>query len=235
MKTLILALFLVLPIMANAIDADFVKTGGGDINVIGTLGNETLTYDRNYYLTPAHYGMGKVATAVTYTPKTYSNVTFSTASYTIGSSSITATAHGLTTGLEVLLTTGALAQQAPLVLGTTYFAISFTANVIQLATTSAQAFAADPIIMLAKSGTGAQTYTLSALAATGTPGFVYSASNDGTNFFALSVSSTLANPLGNGNTWQYDFAEFNYSTLKLAVTAPTVGAITFKNAINLKP
>lgn len=235
MKTLIMALLMLCPLVSKAADQDFVKTGGGDINVIGTLGNEDLTYNRNYYLTPAHYGMGKVSTAITYTPKTYSSVTFSTASYTIGSASITITAHGLTTGLEVLLATGALAQQAPLVLGTTYFAISFTADVIQLAATSAQAFAADPIVMLAKSGTGAQTYTLSALAATGTPGFVYSASNDGTNFFALSVSSTLANPLGNANTWQYDFSEFNYSTLKLAVTAPTVGALTIRGSVNLKP
>ena len=236
MKTLILALCVLWPMMANAIDLDFVKTGGGDINVIGTLGNETaLTYDRNYFLTPAHYGMGKVAAILDYDPKTFTNVTFSTNSYSIGAATITATSHGMPTGLDVLYTKTAGTDPQPLVDQTTYFIMAYSANVIQLATTSVQAFADDPIIMSSKTLTGgAQTYTLSALAVTGNPVFTYSGSNDGTVFVALGISSTQVAGSA-ANDWKYDFSEFNYATLKLAVTAPTAGAITFKNVLNLKP
>lgn len=235
MKTLALALFMLWPMAANAIDQDFVKTGGGDINVIGTLGNETaLTYDRNYYLVPSKYGMGKVSAILDYDPKTFTNVTFSTNAYSIGSATITATSHGMPTGLDVLYTKTAGTDPEPLVDQTTYFIIAYSANVIELATTSAQAFASDPIIMSSKTLSGTQTYTLSALAVTGDPVFTYSGSNDGTTFAALGISSTQVAGSA-ANDWKYDFSEYNYAVLKLAVTAPTAGAITFKNAINLKP
>jgi hypothetical protein len=234
MKSLIILMGIILtPIFSHAVDSTFVKTGGGDKNVVGTIVNGVVTSDSNYYVAPGNFGMGKMSTAITYAPKTYSAVSFSTNAYTIGGSVITAASHGFTTGIEVLLAATEGTVPSPLVTGTTYFAIAYTADSIQLATTSAQAFSGDPIVLLAK-GTGTQTYSLTALAAVGNTTLTYSGSNDGTNFFSLSVSSVIV--LGSPtNTWQYDFTEFNYSILRLAITAPTVGAITVQDYINLKP
>lgn len=231
-----LILLMLLPAIGYAVDASFVRVGGGDKNTNGTLANEDgLTYSRNYYVNPGNYSGDKVSSVITYSSVTFANVAFSTNAYTAGSGNIAITAHGLTMGVPVIARRTAGTMPPPLIAETTYYAFPISADIIALSTTAVKAQASDPIIWLSsKPAIGAQTYTLviASPAVNGFPVFTYQASNDGVNFFNMGVSSTPTSYVN--NSWQYDFSTFNYTTLKLAVTAPTSGAVKIKAAMNLR-
>lgn len=238
MKNIIVMLMLMLlPVKGYCVDASFVKIGGGDKNTNGNLANEDgLTYNRNYYVNPGNYSGDKVSSVITYSSVTFSDVTFTTTSYTAGSGDIAITAHGLTTALPVLLRQTAGTIPPPLVAETTYYAIPISANIVRLATTSVQAQASDYIVMGSSfPQVGTQTYTLIVpTTMVGNPVFTYQASNDGTNFFNLGVSSTVAGYTYGGVSWEHDFSTFNYTTLKLVITSPTTGALRVKAAMNIR-
>ena len=230
----ILALLLMCPMIGNAADASFSVTGGGDKTIIGNLANEGgLAYNRNYYLNAGALGAEKISVVIAYSTATFADVVFSTPAITMGTGNIASTAHGLQTAVPVLLSETAGTLPAPLAAETTYYAIRVSADIVQLATTSAQAVTLDEIVFISSTTDATQTYTLAALAITGDPIFAYSASNDGSNFYTLSVSSTIGGFNG-VQTWAYDFSDFNYSVLKLAVTSPTAGGVTFQAVANIK-
>ncbi len=230
------ALLAFLPITGYAANASFVKTGGGDNSIIGTLADEAgLAYNRLYYLPAAAYSGKKVSAVVTYSSVTYANVTFSTANITLATGNIAVTAHGLTNALPVLLTQTAGTLPVPLVDQTTYYAIWTDANDIKLATTSAQAVAIDPIIFISSTVTATQTYTLSAPALTGTPGLRWQGANIGATAFDMEISSiTMSAFTAGGASVGYHFTHFNYAKLIMDVDAPTTGGIDLLVEMMLK-
>ena len=144
-------------------------------------------------------------------------------------------AHGLTLALPVLYTgTPAIGG---LTTGTTYFAGIVDADNISLATTSAKAVLADYITMTCTAAPATtNTYTLSPLPITGTAGLVWSASNDNTNWTALSASSAtiaLSTSMVEASTL-WDLGNLNYHYVRLAVKGPTTGGLKLKVVVNSK-
>lgn len=208
-----------------------------DYDYAGNLAlNTGLAYDEDYILDVDSYKASKASLVVTYTSSTYSALSFSTNAITMASGNITAAAHGLPVGLPVLLSTAAGTVPGPLSAETTYYIIPVSANIIQLATTSAQAIALDPIILVSSTTSGTQTYNLTPLAIAGTPAFTFKASNDNVAYVDLAVSSSTAGLYtAEGVSFGRDFGVFNYRWLKMAVTAPTAGAINIKAVVHTKP
>lgn len=234
MKNIITAILLFMVIPAKSADYSFVKTGGGDKSVVGSILNEDgLAYNRMGYLFPGTYDGRILGAVVNYASVTFANVAFSTDSLTAGSPFIIKDAHGLQTGVAVKLEETAGTVPSPLIAETTYYAYRNSAGVVSLATTSAQAIANDPITIVSVTTTGSQTYTLVPVPYAGTPSFKWQASNDGSNWFDLSVTSiTMSSP--NNATSGWDFGWYPYAGIRLNVIAPTAGGIKMKAYMNIK-
>ena len=134
--------------------------------------------------------------------------------------------HGFGTGFAVLYTTagatiGGLTDQ------TTYYVIKENTGKISLASSKANASAGTAINLTSE--TGSKTYTLAAIAISGTPSFKWQASNDGTNFVDLAVSSVTFSAAGSTG---WDFGAINYRWLRLAFTASTFGGFNLTAAGN---
>ncbi len=133
-------------------------------------------------------------------------------------------ANTFTTGLALLYTKTAGTSPANLVAGTTYYGIAVDLNNFKLATSTTNAVAGTNI-SISTTATGAGgSFTLTPLAYAGTPSFKWQASNDGTNYTDLSVSSityTAASTTASSTLW--DLAAYDYRYLKCSVTAPTAG------------
>ncbi len=187
--------------------AGVVKTTS---TLVGTAANYTLTSS-----TPA---------ALSVSHPTY--VGGQNASFTVGSPTINIPSHGYTTAVAVLLSTGGATPPSPLVNQTTYYAILVDANNIQLATTSARAQAGTYVTFTSSSTTGPHTYTLTPLAYAGNATLQWFASNDGTNYNPLDISSvTYSSPSSTPTSTVWDFGAVNYKYFQLDVVAPTAGGL----------
>lgn len=136
------------------------------------------------------------------------------------------TNHLLTTGLAVLFSTAA-GSTAPggLTNQTTYFAIVVDTHTYKLATSTTNAFAGTAIDLSSlPQALAISSYTITPCPLTllAGNGFFWQASNDGTNFSSLSVSSVTYSAAGN-TLW--DFGRFSYKYLRTVFTAPTRGGI----------
>ena len=153
------------------------------------------------------------------TDATTSADTFLDANVTVGTDTITMTAHGLTTGAKGQLTTSGTLP-AGLSLATDYFVIVTDADDIQLATSLANAQAGTQVDITAAAGGGTHTFTPTALAGTAT----YQASLDGTNWEDL--ASPAANAFTGSETSLVNVTDvfYNKLRLKVAVTAGTASA-----------
>jgi len=136
---------------------------------------------------------------------------------------ITKTGHGLTTALPVLIaTTGSNVAPTGLFGGTTYYAIKINDNSYALATSQANAIAGTKIDLTGITNEAvASLYPVPLSLAAGN-GFYWEASNDGTNFSTLSISSVTYSAAGN-TVW--DFGVFNYKYVAVNFLKPTNGAI----------
>lgn len=143
-----------------------------------------------------------------------------------------ATAHGMSTGLPVLYSTGSAYTFTPLVWGTTYYAVRIDANKFGLATSKANAVAGTSIVFTSSSPVGGHTFTLTPLAITGTPTFKWQVSNDNSVFVDLNVSTvsigSYTNPYAS-TLW--DFGTINFRYIRLNVTGPTTGGILLNVAV----
>jgi hypothetical protein len=151
--------------------------------------------------------------------------------FVLAGTSFYAPAHGLTTALPVLYTTGTAGSITPLVWGTTYYVIPVSANYLGLATSKANAQASSYVTVTGTSApTTAHTFTLTPLPITGTPSFSWQASNDG------SVWTTLASPpsvsVGSyvypSTSTVVDMGTTDYGYIRLNVVAPTAGGLSLK-------
>lgn len=155
--------------------------------------------------------------------------------YSAATDKITIASHGFTLGLPVLYSRPS-GDIGGLTTGTTYYIIPIDANTVELATTSARAILGLNINLTTQNAQlTAHTFTLAPLAITGTPGFKWQVSNDGTDYYDLNVSSiTMGSYTAPYSTYMWDFSDMNYRYLRMNVTGPTTGGILLKAIMNLK-
>jgi len=158
------------------------------------------------------------------TDATTSADTFVDANVTVGTDTITMTAHGLTTGAKGQLTSSGVLPGG-LSLATDYFVIVTDANDIQLATSLANAQAGTQVDITTAAGGGTHTFTPASLAGTVT----YQASLDGTNWEDL--ASPAANAFTGSESSLVNQTDVFYNKLrvKVAVTAGTVSVTAIVN------
>mgnify|MGYP001295957357 CR=1 FL=1 len=152
----------------------------------------------------------------------------SNSAYAYNSGNITIANHALSSAYPVWLSTTAGFGITGLTGNVTYYAIPVDANTVRLATTSAFAVAGTPYVtLLSTSIAGPHTFGLNAQNYSGTPGLIWSASNDGTNFTDLSVSSvTYSATTPSSTLWSFDPADYRY--YRVSVVKPTTGGINLK-------
>lgn len=144
------------------------------------------------------------------------------------SSAITETAHGFATGLRVLFQKSAGTDPQNLASGTTFYVIKTTDDAYKLATSSTNAAAGTAITV--STFTGGGTYAVTPLTLSiGSAGFLWQASNDATNYSALSITTVTYTAAGN-TLW--DLSTFAYRYLRLVFTGPTNGAINIAVKLN---
>lgn len=190
---------------------------------VGTLSNYTLTSS-----TPA---------AISVSNPTYTGG--QNASFAVGSPQLLLPAHGWTTAVPVLLSTGGATPPSPLVNQTTYYVIRLDANDVELATTSARAQAGQYLTFASSTTTGPHTMTLTPLAMAGTPGIQWQVSNDCVNYtnftttaLGVAVSSiVIPSPYTAGAT-TWDLGPVNYQCIQAAFTGPTAGALNLQINVN---
>jgi len=151
--------------------------------------------------------------------------------YVLSAANVHVSAHGLATGLGVWFSTSSSVGLSPLVCGTTYYAIRVDADNFELSDTSTGAIAGNYITFTSSSATPGNTFTVHPTAFAGTYAFKWQASNDGTNFFDLSVTSVTYSAPG---TYGWDFSTTNYRYLRVNVDAGTGGGLTLKVIVNGK-
>ena len=155
------------------------------------------------------------------------------ASFTASSPNIFIPAHGFSTALALLYSTGSVAIGG-LTNQTTYYTIVVDANDIQLASSSAGAQAGTFITLTSSTTTGPHTYTLAPLNISGTASFKWQGSNDCVNWFDLGVSSvTFASPY-TAAAYSWDFGNYNYTCIQANVIAPTAGGLNLNVRVNGK-
>jgi hypothetical protein len=151
----------------------------------------------------------------------------SNSAYAYNSGVINIPNHGLATAYPVWLSTAAGFGITGLTGNVTYYTIVSDANNIKLAASSANALAGTFITLLSTSVVGPHTFGLNAQTYSttgGTPGLIWSASNDGTNFTNLSVSSVTYSGTAAGSTlWNFDPADYRY--YRLSFVKPGTGGV----------
>lgn len=137
-----------------------------------------------------------------------------------------ASAHGVTTGYPMYLTTTAGTAPTGLTTGTTYYMIVTGNNKVKLASSSANALAGTAINITALTGSG--TFTLTGTAFAGNWGLVWQSSNDNLNWYTLPNASsvTFSSPWTATNYMWDSTVIFKY--LRLAITAGSGGGINLR-------
>lgn len=131
-------------------------------------------------------------------------------------------AHGVSTGFPMYLTTVSGTAPTGLTSGTTYYAIKSDAVSLQLASSSSNALAGTAVNITAITGSGSFTLTPTAFA--GTYSFKWQASNDNANWFDVDTDSvTYSSP---GTTMWDGLINFKY--LRLNFSPGTGGGLNLK-------
>lgn len=138
--------------------------------------------------------------------------------------SISETSHGFTTGLRVLMATSSGTAPTGLTTGTTYFVIKIDDNSYKLATTANNAAAGTAVDITAQAG-GAWVSVGPLALAVGSSAAKWQASNDGTNFTDLSVSSVTTSSVSSGGNQIWDFSTYGYRYLRFNFVGPTSGGV----------
>jgi hypothetical protein len=157
-----------------------------------------------------------------------SNNTFyggSASDLSLSADTISEVAHGFSTGLAVLLVTSSGTAPTGLTTGTTYYVIKVTDDKYSLASTANNAAAGTAIDISAESGRAWVSVAPLALSA-GSSSAKWQASNDGTNFTDLSVSSVTTTSISAGGNAVWDFATYGYRYLRFKFVGPTSGAVS---------
>lgn len=155
--------------------------------------------------------------------------------YSAASNSIQIASHGFPLALPVLYTQGALI--GGLTDQTTYYALPIDSSHLSLSSSSALAIAGTAVDITTQRAQAAKnTYTLAPLAMDAANASAkWQLSNDGSNFSDIGSISTVFVSSATGSTFTaWDFSEYNYRYLRLAVTGPATGGIVMKAVMNAK-
>ncbi|MDD5301493.1 MAG: hypothetical protein PHS14_00175 [Elusimicrobia bacterium] len=215
--------------LATAINAKaplntFVTATAGSGATAGIVALQSKSAGSTYNLPLATSNSAAVSV---FGPALYGGVT---PSWTLNASFLSAPSNGFVTGLPVLYSTGV---GSPAISGltnqTTYYVLAADANLLGLATSSANAVNA-VLIPLASSSTltAAKTYSLTPLPFdTGSAGFSWSVSNSASGPWTdlAGVSSVTYSTPGT-SVWSFGALPFRY--LGVNVTAPDAGALTLQ-------
>lgn len=210
----------------------FIGTEG---NAKGTGVTTAKTYTRDLDTTG-----DRVSLQIVYSTYTIGvSTSFNASNYAVNTPTITITGNNFTTGLQVLLSSGAVPQIGGLVLGTTYFISVINPNTLgaastfKLSITSTGAVAGLGVVLTSSSAL-TNRYTLAPLAFTNTTfaGIQLQWSDDNVTYFnattgnygAAISSVTFA---AAGGSALYDLGFTNHRYLRLNETAPTTGAINY--------
>lgn len=206
-------------------------------SALNTLLSSTFTASAVVTATSTLQGTAKNFTLTTNVPSylTLSGATFTgglNAAWTGGTSVIAIPSHGYGTGLGVVFTSGTVTIPG-LTNHTTYYVAVIDANDIALSSSSALAQTGSYIVLGTPAITGPHTFTLAPQAfSAGSAGFFWEASNDGSNYNPIDVSSvTYSSPAGVSST-SWDFGRLGLRYLRLNVTAPTQGGIALTVTVN---
>lgn len=150
---------------------------------------------------------------------------FLPADVNVAANTITLTAHGYVTGLKIDLAgtnlPAGLAAQA-------YWAIVVDANTIKVATSLANALAGTAVDITTQGTSADSTFTATAL---GNSTIACYASNDGTNWVALTSQTTTISASGSS---LFRLGEPDYRYLQIRFTAPVAGALTLSVYVNVR-
>lgn len=156
--------------------------------------------------------------------------------YALSGNSINMPNNDFSLGMALLYTKGSSPVIGGLSSGTTYYAAPSVTNpaLISLASSQANAVAGTYITFTSSSTqSSADTYTLTPLGITGTPGFKWQVSNDGVNWIDLQVSSvTMSSYTTPPTTTAWDFGTIGLGYLGISATSPTTGAIYLNIQVN---
>lgn len=134
-------------------------------------------------------------------------------------------AHGWLTGRKVTASTNGVLPAG--LSATTYYIIVVSASVVKLADSLAHAQAGTAVDITAAAGGGTHTLTPAAIAG-GT--MLLSASNDGTNWFTLSGTSTNVTATAN-ILWNVDAPYYRYVRVAAALSAGQVSSVVSARAL----
>lgn len=148
----------------------------------------------------------------------------------IATDTFSRTSHGLTTGMAVsITTTTGSTPPTGLTGGGTYYAIRIDANIYRLATSTTNAANSQSVNITALTGSGTFIMRASPLTTAANNGFKWQASNDGTNFGDLSISSVTYSAAGS-TLWDFQFNNYRY--LRVNFVAPATGGIALTVKMN---
>ena len=189
------------------------------------LKNGSVVADATYVLDCTSKNIDYLSVQAIYTATVYGEIAGSTSTINATTDTIVST-DAFTTGLAVVFSSTTLTG-VNLVNNTTYYVMPYATGYIQLATTKANAITGIPINITA---TGTQgTFKLTpALIQNGSPfSFRWQASNDGTNYYDLSVTSITVTA-GNDTNYIWDFSKVNYGYVRCKLIAGNFGAVLLK-------
>ncbi len=221
-----------LPGVVRATDIAYSGTfigSEGPAKGTGITANKTYTRDMNTT-------GDRVSFQIVYSTYTLAvSTSFSSLNYT---PTITISGNNFTTGLQVLLSSGAVPAIGGLTLGTTYFVSVINPNTVgvgssfKLSLTSTGAVAGLGLV-LTSTTTASNRYTLAPLAFTNTSGGLQLQwSDDNVTFFNATTGnygatiSSVTFVTAGGSTL-YDLGPIQHRYLRLNETAPTTGAISY--------
>lgn len=177
-------------------------------------------------LTTDVQGVGFLSVQSVYTDATPAGPdTFLPADVDVVANTITLTAHGYVTGLKIALSGTNLPAGLS---ATNYWAIVVNANTIKVATSLANAVAGTPVDITTQGTSADSEFTAAAL---GNSTFACYASNDGTNWVALTSQTVTISASGSS---LFRLGEPDYRYMQCRFTAPVVGALTLTVKINTR-
>jgi hypothetical protein len=187
----------------------------------------SLAYSKNFTLDLNDKRIDTVAFQVNYASASISSMTFTGSAISSGSYILTIPTHSLTTAFAVRFTTNSGIPLRPLVNQTTYYVNYITSNTLALVDTSTGAIN-NLYIKITTNALSSTQFGLIPVPFSGTPSFKWQASNDGTNFFNLPVTSfTAPSPLTPGTTnWTFAPAVNRY--YRVNYTSATAGGFNLQ-------
>lgn len=216
--------------IATAIRADSILNA---LVTVSTSASAVATVTYRTVGTDGNVALNTFPSSITRSGNTLVNGTDS--AYTLNTTNITKVAHGLSTGLAVLYSTGSSFPISGLTQQTTYYAARIDADTFALATSTQNAVAGTYITLASTSTAGPHSFTVTPIAIAGTFGFQWQTSDDGITYtnvpLSVSISSvSFATPFTAG-TASWDFGVVGHRYLRVAETAGTRGGIALQIAV----